>query len=61
MSDIRDLYENLFSSLKPSFSLPFQEYFENKTTIQDIDLHPGVPYLYWLMNISVSLERTGTE
>jgi hypothetical protein len=61
MSDIREVYENLFSSLKPSFSFPCQEYFENKTTIQDIDLHPGVPYLYWLMNISVSLERIGTE
>jgi hypothetical protein len=61
MFDIRNLYENLFSSLKPSFSLPFQEYLKNKTTTQDIDLHPGVPYLYWLMNINVSLERIGTE
>jgi hypothetical protein len=61
MSDIRDLHENLFSSLKLSFSRPFQGHFEYKTAIQDINLHPGVPFLYWLLNTGVSLERTGTE
>jgi hypothetical protein len=61
MSDIRDLCENFFSSLKLSFSRPFQGYFEYKTAIQDINLHPGVPFLYWLLNTSVSVERTGTE
>jgi len=61
MSDIRDLYENLFSSVKLSFSRTFQGYFEYKTAIQVINLHPGVPFLYWLLNTSVSLDRTGTE
>lgn len=61
MSDNRDLYENLFSSLKLSFSRPFQGYFEYKTAIQDTNLCPGVPFLYWKLNTSMSLERTGTE
>jgi hypothetical protein len=61
MSDIRDLCKNLFSSLKLSILRPFQRYLEYKTAIQDINLRPGVPFLYWLLNTSVSLESVGTE